>query len=279
MNISMLKVSKMSILAAAMLLIFLTACQNEVQTANSQADTPSTIESETSHSKDIEIETQSEQKASNFSEFENTLQGTWERTTYPYDTIEFQNNRVKFTQGEGAIEPAKFESFELADECPATIDTEASALAYDYLVIGQERCDAIKLDDNLLSIIYSGVKDNIEYKKLSANDNQTTSMAQKSIPANFYGKWASSQQSCAGNNAEQLQISANKLSFFENQAELVAITQFEPTRIEGKFNYLINNSSTPYSYSLDLQNQEKVLIMRENGKGARPGPIKYEKCL
>ncbi len=152
-------------------------------------------------------------------------------------------------------------------------------MAYEFLIVDDKYCETIKLNNGILSIIYSGSNDGIEYRRIGTNDSNSTASADQAIPVGFHGKWASTKENCTANNPQQIQISANELSFFENQAELVAITQFEPTRIEGKFNYRVNKESTPYYYTLDLQNQEKVLIMRENGDNARPGPIKYEKCV
>lgn len=272
----MLKIKYSSLVIIGMLL---TACQSGTQTSEKtitpEASTPEISQVDTQPDPQIQPETQT----SDFSEFKTTLQGVWERTTYPYGTIEFENNRVKFTQGEGAVEEPQFESFKIADECTIAKKDETSALAYDFLVVDDRYCEAIKLNDGILSIIYSGSNEGIEYKRIGTNNGNSTASANQAIPANFHGKWASTKENCTAINPQQMQISANELSFFENQAELVAITQFEPTRIEGKFNYRVNNKSTPYNYTLDLQNQEKVLIMRENGDNARPGPIRYEKCV
>lgn len=261
----MLKIKSLNSIIIAMPFVLLAACQSDAQTNQTTA----TLEKNTP--KISSVETQ----PSDFREFINTLQGSWERTTYPYGTVEFQNNKVKFTEGEGAVKDAKFEDFKIADECPVTAAAESSALAYDFLVVADNDCNPIKINAGVLFIAYSGARDSIEYKKVSADN---TAVAQ-AIPVNFRGKWAIGKENCKAKSPEQMQISANKLKFFKNEAELVAITQFEPTRLEAKFNYMINDSeSTPYSYTLDLQNKSKVLIMREYGNDSRPGLFKYDKC-
>ncbi len=285
MKKNLLKFKKLNAVMAAMPLMLLVACQSDIKPDNVQTDSVQTdntvtvnetTDLKTTAPKNAQVETQAQ--APHFSEFVNTLQGSWDRTTYPFGTIEFNSNQVKVTAGEGDVEPAKFEDFKISDECPDSIDTEASALAYDFLVVDGKRCNPIKLNDNTLSLTFVGADKATEYKRIGKPTAAATS-AVNTIPVNFHGKWAAGKENCKANNSEQIKISTNKINFFKNEAELVAITQFEPTRLEAKFNYRVSNSdSTPYSYTLDLQNQENFLIMREYGDNARSGPIKYDKC-
>jgi len=46
------------------------------------------------------------------------LQGEWKRTTYPFGTVEFEDRKVKLTEGEGLVEPSQFEQFELSNQSP-----------------------------------------------------------------------------------------------------------------------------------------------------------------
>lgn len=203
--------------------------------------------------------------------FSKLLQGSWERTSYPSSSIEFKGDQVRISAGEGARIEAKFQNFTIQDDCPGTSDTAQSTNAYDYLVITGNDCQSIKLNKNILTINYSGSEDGIKYKK-------TTSTLVSEIPKIFQGKWTVGKGNC-NEGEEQMQILPTELKFFKNKAELVEITQLEPTRLEAKFKYYLPNGKTAdYFYTLDLQDKTQVLIMRENGDQSRPGPIQYEKC-
>ena len=288
----------------ALFLTLLSACQNEAQTtstandnnavatgndtSNSIATDAGTDESDitavnTTAKVNNTSQNQQSLTASEFSEFNTVLQGSWERVDYPYDTIDFDNNQVKFTAGEGAAEPAQFEDFKVSDTCPKNIDAEASALAYDFLVIADKRCEAIKINGNKLTLDYSGTSKGIEYKRMGKPSADATS-ALNVIPNNFYGKWVDEKANCMSDNPLRLEITANKILFFENEAKLVKVKQWEPTRLEADFDYLrveadLENPDDkthrkPYFNTLDLQNNSKELIMRENGAA----PIKSIKC-
>lgn len=286
-------------LAILFSILLLSACQNEVQTsesvsndsaridesANSKTNVDNGSKSNTTEPSPVDSnidnnmqadENQSKPQAqySNFTQFATALQGTWKRVDYPYGTVEFKGNEVKFTAGEGAIKPAEFEGFMISDECPATIEGQHSASAYDFLVVANERCNPIKINDNQLTLQYSESDTGVQYKRTGKANTATTS-ALNSIPSNFYGNWAIESKNCEGSNAKQMQITANALNFFKNKAELTQIKQFEPTRLEATFDYLNKEGSKEtYFNTLDLQNSSKTLIVTENGNA----PKQYQKC-
>ena len=287
MKTTIIRSNKLYTLASVMPLMLLIACQDNASTSDvevqapinesAQSDTmPNTPE--TSAPQETTTDTSASTNSTDFSEFIALLQGSWERTTYPNGTVEFDGNQIKITAGEGAVEPAKFEAFRVSDTCPTGIDGEYSAQAYDFLVVADERCNAIKITDNKLSFTFAGANEAIQYKRMGES-SAAAAAALNTIPSNFYGKWAMGQENCKANSLQQIQINANEINFYENKAELVSITQFEPTRIEANFNNMMKNDDImPFVYTLDLKNQQKVLIMRENGDNARTGPLKYEKC-
>lgn len=277
-------------MALGLSLTLLSACQYEAQpTQNISDDSAVTTEhsdsinTNTNYDDTTAVDTTTEvnntvqQQSlpdSEFSEFKTLLQGSWERVSYPYDTIEFDGDQVKVTAGEGNIEPAKFETFKIADVCPNGIDGEASALAYDFLVIAGKRCNAIKLNNDTLSLTFAGADKATEFQRMN-NTSVATSAAFNSIPSNFYGKWANGADNCSSKKAKQLTITADKLSFPDSTVQLVKIKQFEPTRLEADFDYSNDDGkSESYFYTLDLQNESKKLIIRENGSA----PEQYNKC-
>lgn len=284
-------------------LLLLTACQNEAetqQTANdvNVSDTSAVVvasdnntdnvnadDAVLDNNTDSENENKSLSKADNseFSAFNTVLQDSWKRVDYPNGNVEFANNQVKFTAGEGAAKAAKFEDFQVSDTCPKNIDAQASALAYDFLVIANKRCETVKISGNKLTLDYSGTSKGIEYERVGKTSAAAIT-ALNIIPSNFHGKWADDKANCSSDNLSRITITANKIIFFENEAKLLKIKQFEPTRLEADFEYLKVEAAVdtpdnavkpePYLNTLDLQNNSKELVMRENGGQ----PIKSFKC-
>ena len=296
MKTNLLKFKKLNIVIAAMPLMLLVACQSDVQTNNVQTESVETDNTDsvqandtvpaldTSTSENVQAKIQPHSQPSEYAEFSAALQGAWERVDYPFGTVEFKGNQVKLTAGEGAVEPAKFEDFKIADECPDSIDAQASALAYDFLVVADKRCEPIKINGSKLTLDYSGTSNGIEYERMGKPSSAVVK-ALNTIPSNFHGKWADKKANCTGDNPQQMTITANKIIFFENEATLLKVKQFEPTRLEADFDYLrieadLDNprdeaDRKPYFNTLDLQNDSQELIMRENGAA----PIKSIKCV
>lgn len=88
------------------------------------------------------------------SEYIQKLQGTWKRQSYPFGTIEFKKNQVKFTEGEGSSQPPEFKNFDLIENCNSTINSIPKKL-YDFgLVTDSKDCNAIKLTGNTFNIYF-----------------------------------------------------------------------------------------------------------------------------
>ncbi len=104
-------------------------------------------------------------------EYLQKLQGSWKRQSYPYGTIEFKNNQVRFNTGEGSAELPQFIKFELVKNCPNS-KTNINVNDYDFYVFTENRhCDAIKFNLNSFEILFSGNKENILYKKIGVEND------------------------------------------------------------------------------------------------------------
>ena len=97
---------------------------------------------------------------------QNLLEGTWKRQSYPYGTIEFDGDRVKFTPGEGVAEFPDFTDYTLADNCPDIAQVRAAPTEFDFVVVHDgENCDAIRLDGDEVTIYYAGSTEGVEYAR------------------------------------------------------------------------------------------------------------------
>ena len=206
------------------------------------------------------------------------LQGTWKRTSYPFGTIIFRGNEVKFDVGEGAAEPATFQKFRLSDSCPYDREPAANALAQDYLVLeAAEACNAVRLAGDTFFINYDLAGSGVAYVR--AQKETAPSLKQAALPKILQGTWAQGKDHCGMRNANRITIDARTIRFFEGDAELVEITEYEPTRIAGSFRRkAAGGGSGLYRFTLDVQQEGTVLIMRQYGEGAPAGPARYERC-
>ena len=94
--------------------------------------------------------------------FATTLQGRFRRVDYPHGTIEVEGRQIKVTPGEGAVEPATFENYELARSCPRG-GAAAVPGAY-YVIYGDgQRCDAFVMRGDTLQLVLPEGQGRISY--------------------------------------------------------------------------------------------------------------------
>ena len=269
---------------ATAILLFLSACESNQQTANTERSVNN--EQETNLVNDDL--TNRDETIREINDFLAALQGKWKRTTYPYGTAEFIGNEVKFAIGEGMAEPAKFEPFRISDSCPYSTDKEQIA-TYPYFIVLEENrtCESIKLNENFLSIAIKRITPGIAageivYARLPNGESSSATNKNQNdiIPKSIRGQWAIGKENCDVRSHQQITIDANSIQFFENKAELGEIAEYTPTWIVGYFNHKLSDSQ-PYSYSptlLEAQENGKVLIVQKYAKEAYPKPTKYERC-
>lgn len=263
---------------ATTMLLLLSACESNQQTVNSKQKKKTANDTLTDR----------DRATQEIDSFLTALQGRWKRTTYPYGTVEFKGNEVKFVTGEGAVKPPQFERFRLLDSCSYSTDKEQIA-TYPYFIVSEENrtCQPLKLNDDFLSIAIKRTTPKIAagaivYAKMpNSKSSSAINQNQKdTIPKTIRGKWAIEKENCSVRNHQQITINANSIQFFKNKAELGEIAEYTPTWIIGNFNRKLSDSQ-PYSYSptlLETQKNGKVLIVQEYTKEDYPEAIQYERC-
>ncbi|WP_019504623.1 hypothetical protein [Pleurocapsa sp. PCC 7319] len=269
------------------ILLLLSACESNQQTANTEKSVNSEQETNTTNNS----LTNRDEATQEIDDFLAALQGRWKRTTYPYGTVEYKGNEVKFVAGEGAAEPPQFQQFRLSDSCPYSTDKEQIA-TYPYFTVSEENrtCESIKLNKDFLSIAIKGTTPGsaageIVYARMP--NGETSSATNKNqndiIPKSIRGKWAIGKENCGvrNHNHQQITIDENSIQFFENRAELGEIMEYTPTWIVASFKRRRLEDSQPYSYSptlLEAQKNGKVLIVQQYAKENYPEAIQYERC-
>lgn len=267
------------------ILLLLSACESNQQTANTERSVNNQQETNIAN----DSLTNRERATQEIDSFLAALQGKWQRTTYPYGTVEFKGNKVKFVAGEGAARPPQFKRFRLSDSCPYSANEEQIA-TYPYFIVSEEdrTCESVKLNKDFLSIaikrttpgsaaaeiVYARMPNDESSSATSKNQNDT-------IPKSIQGKWAIGKENCGVRNHQQIAIDANSIQFFEKRAELGEIEVYTPTSIVGYFNHRLLSDSQPYSYSptlLEAQENGKVLIVQQYAKEAYPEATQYERC-
>jgi len=87
------------------------------------------------------------------------LQGRWKEIEYPYRTAEFASSTVKFVE-EGTQSKAKFEIFELSDNCQFDNNNIRDLKSGDMILLLPEtnRCEKLKISNDTLT--FSGFSTN-----------------------------------------------------------------------------------------------------------------------
>ena len=101
------------------------------------------------------------------------------------------------------------------------------------------------------------------------------------LPPALHGRWGMVAADCEPGRADAkglLEIGPRRLKFYESVGTLAKLTEMEPTRIRGAFNFMGEGMTWDRDVTLDVQDGGKVLIRREYGDNAEPGPFRYTKC-
>jgi len=101
------------------------------------------------------------------------------------------------------------------------------------------------------------------------------------IPAAIRGRWGMVPADCEPGRADAkglLEITADKLEFYESVGTLDAIEEAAPTRIRASFDFTGEGMSWERDVVLEVHDDGIELVRREYGLDAAPGPFRYAKC-
>ena len=92
------------------------------------------------------------------------LIGAWKRLSYPYGTIDFRPDSVRFVAGEGLAEEPVFQAYTLAKDCPKD-HREPGVGTADYFVVVDafSDCHPIRFRGDTLEIFYTPAADGVDY--------------------------------------------------------------------------------------------------------------------
>ena len=92
------------------------------------------------------------------------LMGAWKRLSYPYGTIDFRRDSVRFVAGEGLAEEPVFQPYTLAKACPKD-HREPGVGTADYFVVVDafSVCHPIRFRGDTLEIFYNTDADGVDY--------------------------------------------------------------------------------------------------------------------
>lgn len=101
------------------------------------------------------------------------------------------------------------------------------------------------------------------------------------MPEAVQGRWGLTENDCdpaRDDNKGLMVVTDRTLTFYESRGTLTRITEADPTRIAADFDFTGEGQSWTRHMSLDAQDEGRVLIRRDYGDGAMPGPLRYTKC-
>ena len=122
---------------------------------------------------------------------------------------------------------------------------------------------------------------NSSSSKPTVEPTDTGTPAPTEIPASLHGRWGLVAGDCTltrGDAKGLLEITADKLEFYESVATLDTIQEAEPTRIRASFDFEGEGMTWERDLVLDVQDGGNTLIRREYGEDAAPGPFRYTRC-
>lgn len=105
--------------------------------------------------------------------------------------------------------------------------------------------------------------------------------AAQSIPAALHGRWGLVPADCTSTRGDAkglLTIDATTLKFYESRATLGAIEESSDTRILAAFAFTGEGMTWQREVVLDALDGGRMLIRREYGEDAAPGPFRYARC-
>lgn len=106
-------------------------------------------------------------------------------------------------------------------------------------------------------------------------------VVEPSIPQAAHGRWGMVPADCTstmGDAKGLLEIDGRTLKFYESVGTLGAVKERSDTRIRAAFAFSGEGMTWTNNEVLDVQDGGKVLIRREYGDGALPGPLRYTRC-
>lgn len=101
------------------------------------------------------------------------------------------------------------------------------------------------------------------------------------IPTALRGRWGLVPADCTSTRGDAkglLEVSAGQLKFYESVAKLGAVKEAGETRLRATFDFSGEGQSWAQDVVLDAQDGGQVLIRRDYGPDAMPGPLKYTRC-
>ncbi len=108
------------------------------------------------------------------------------------------------------------------------------------------------------------------------------------MPEGIQGKWRRSTEasvapaecvdSGSANMGLILTIRSDGFSRFEDGGRLIQVHERDSNRIRATFDTTYADTSTQGEFLFEAQNSGQVLIERQFGGGAQPGPLRYRRC-
>ncbi len=123
--------------------------------------------------------------------------------------------------------------------------------------------------------------DNQSNAAASLSEQANEAQSKDRIPLALRGRWGLAAADCTsknGNTKGLVEISGTVLSFYESRGKLASIIEWTPRRLHAHFSFQGEGMSWNREMELDLEPDGKVLIRRDHGEDAIPGPMRYRRC-
>jgi len=148
----------------------------------------------------------------------------------------------------------------------------------------QEDATAIGSPERADPAVSDGVVDAdlpAEAKKAPAAPEAEGAVDGGGIPEAIRGRWALKAADCTakrGTDLTALVIDATNLRFYESHGELVRVRASSATQVLADYKFSGEGQDWDQRVQLELADDGKTLVRRDQGKGAAGEPMRYMRC-
>lgn len=115
----------------------------------------------------------------------------------------------------------------------------------------------------------------------AATDAEMAQPMGKAFPKSFQGRWGLVAGDCTSTRGDAkglLEISEDRLRFYESRATPTHVVEKDASRMVADFDFSGEGQRWQRRLILDVEDNGRTLIHRDQGPDAAPGPFRYRRC-
>ncbi|MBE9637672.1 hypothetical protein [Salipiger mangrovisoli] len=114
---------------------------------------------------------------------------------------------------------------------------------------------------------------------LPQEETASSPVQETGIPMAMQGRWGLVPADCTSTRGDAkglMEVSAERLGFYESRAVLAEVSERSDTRLAASFD--MTGEGMSWQRDMVLVAKGDTLVRQESGEGAIPGPLTYQRC-